>query len=77
MSKIKFNDALVSKAKKVFKDSETETIKSGDGLTRQELRLLERRLFVKKHKMFGHRRYSNVTPSIFYVWEWIGDKNEV
>lgn len=73
MSKLKVNEAFIKRAKKVFEDADKQTIKTGEGLTRTELRVLENRRLVKKRRVFGKRKFSDVTPTISYVWEWIGE----
>lgn len=71
MSKLKVNEKFIKKAKKVFEDAEKETIKTGEGLTRTELRALENRGLVKKRKVFGKQKFANITPPVSYVWEWL------
>jgi len=72
--KIKVNEQFIERARKVFKDADKGTIKTGEGLTRNELRALENRRLVKKRKVFGKRKFSDVPPTMSYVWEWLGDK---
>ena len=72
MSKLKVTEEFINKARKVFDDSETGTIRAGEGLTRVELRALENRGLVKKRKVLGRRKFADVTPPISYAWEWIG-----
>lgn len=69
-SKARLTLELVAKAKKVFETSVTKTIRVGEGLSRKELRLLERRGFVRKMEVFGKRKFANRKPTMSYVWEW-------
>jgi hypothetical protein len=70
MAKTRLTLELVAKAKKVFEESKTKTIRTGDGLSRKELRMLERRGFVTKLEVFGKRKFADRKPTISYVWEW-------
>lgn len=82
MSKVKLR-ILILKAKKVFQELETsaslsdpkgkKTILTGEGLTRQELRQLERHGLVKKMSVYREKKYAENPATMEYIWEWIGD----
>ena len=72
MKKLKF-DEVIEKALKVFRNLKgKKTILIGEGLTRKELRILERKGLVRKMTIYGTRKYKNITPTIGYCWEWVG-----
>jgi len=76
MSKIKVNEALLTKAVTVFENAGSQVIMTGEGLTRQELRVLERANLVIKRTTHKARKYTDSTSQMIYAWEWIGDKND-
>jgi len=47
-------------------------IRTNEGLSRTELRALERRGIVRKLMAFGSRKYLDAVPSIHYMWA-LGD----
>jgi len=72
MKKLKL-DEVIEKALKVFRNLKgKKTILTGEGLTRAELRMLERKGLVRKMTIYGTRKYKNITPTIGYCWEWVG-----
>ena len=72
MTKIKL-DEIIEKAVKIFRNLEgKKTILTGEGLTRKELRILERKGLVRKMAIYGTRKYKDSTPTIGYCWEWVG-----
>jgi len=72
MKKLKL-DEVIEKAIKVFRNLEgKKTILTGEGLTRTELRMLERKGLVRKMTVYGTRKYKDITPTIGYAWEWVG-----
>lgn len=60
---------LTEKAKQVFKNAGKESIFTGEGLTRKELRKLERMGIVKKLETYKDRKYTNSRPTMIYEWE--------
>ena len=60
---------LTEKAKQVIKDSGKDSILTGEGLTRKELRKLERIGIVRKLETYKDRKYTNVRPAMIYMWE--------
>jgi len=73
VSKIKL-DELIKKAKEVFKVAKKKTILTGEGLTRTELRLLERRGFVKKMPIYKEKKYKDNPSTMTHIWELIGEQ---
>jgi len=68
MKKIRVTPELIEKAKKVFAGIKEQTIKVGEGLSRQELRALERAGIVERLPIFGERKYLDCVPTTSYVW---------
>ena len=72
MTKINL-DEIIEKAVKIFRNLKgKKTILTGEGLTRKDLRLLERKGLVRKMPTYGTRKYKDVTPTMRYCWEWVG-----
>lgn len=71
MKKIKVNEQLFAKARRIFKEASEETIRVNEGLSRAELRALEKKGVIEKLPVFGKRKYSNVTPTKYYVYRWL------
>ena len=72
MTKIKL-DETIEKAVKIFRNLKgKKTLLTGEGLTRKELRILERKGLVRKMAIYGARKYKDTTPTIGYCWEWVG-----
>lgn len=67
MSKIKITIQLLKKVERAF--LKKDTIPTNDGLSRKELRALERKEIVKKRSTFGKRIYMGTAPMKFYMWE--------
>ena len=66
-------DEIIEKAIKIFRNlKDKKTILTGEGLTRKELRILERKGLVRKMAIYGIRKYKDSTPTIGYCWEWVG-----
>lgn len=66
-------DKIIEKAIKIFRNlKDKKTILTGEGLTRKELRILERKGLVRKMSVYGVRKYKDTTPTIGYCWEWVG-----
>ena len=68
MGKLKITPELIKKASKVIGNS---SIKTNEGLSRKELRLLERARIVKKSPVFARRTYSDTNPQMQYIWEMV------
>lgn len=73
--KIRVAPELIEKAKKAFEKAEKKGITSEEGLTRRELRALERKGCVRKMTIFGDTKYSDQTGSRSYIWQWV-EENE-
>lgn len=72
MTKIKL-DEVIEKALKIFRNLKgKKTILTGEGLSRKELRILERKGLVRKMPIYGKRKYKDTTPTIGHCWEWVG-----
>ncbi len=66
-------DEIIEKAVKVFRNLKgKKTILTNEGLTRTELRILERKGLVRKMPIYNARKYKDVTPTMGYCWEWVG-----
>ena len=71
--KIKVTTELIEKAKKAFSSSKSRYTKRSElGLTRGEIRALERKGLVDNMKVFGERKFSASSPAMHYVWRWKG-----
>lgn len=69
MSKIRVTPELIAKVKKAFAEVKEETIKTGQGgLTRGELRALERKGIVERLPIFLKSKFVGVTPQKQWVW---------
>ena len=66
--KIKVTPQLIQKAKDVFEKAKKSSIKANEGLTRAELRALERKGIVEKIPIFGQRKFTDSSPSMSYIW---------
>jgi len=73
MTKTKL-DELIKKAKEVFKAAKKKTILTGGGLTRTELRLLERRGLVRKMPIYKEKKYKDNPSTMTHIWELIGEQ---
>lgn len=82
--KVRVYDSVLDKARFQFSISKTKTIQINDTrfaqsvrLNRKELRALERAGYVKSFKAVGKRKFTDASPTIYYVYEWSGpvDKN--
>ncbi len=75
-------DEIIEKAVKVFRTLETsatvdnlqgrKTILTGEGLTRKELRMLERKGLVRKLAIYREKKYKHNPATLGYCWEWVG-----
>lgn len=72
MKKIRITSELIEKAECVFADAEGAMIATGAGLSRQELRALEKKGLVEKMPIFGDRKYDTVSPIKSFRWRWKG-----
>ena len=71
MKKIRITPELIEKAKLAFSASKSKYTKLSElGLTRGEIRALERKGLVDNMKVFGDRKFSSTAPSMHYVWRW-------
>jgi len=69
--KVEVTQELIERAKSTFSDSKTRfTPLSKLDLTRAEIRALEKKNLVEKMRMFADRKFTNTTPSMYYVWRW-------
>ena len=75
MGKIRVDLDLIAKAINVFQGAGKKTIMTNEGLTRQELRALERKGLVVKRITYGKRKFTDSIPPMKYAWEWIGDRH--
>lgn len=73
MKKIRITPEFKEKARKVFEEAEKRTISTNDGLSRQELRTLERKGLVERMPIFGDRVYNTVAPTKSFIWRWKGE----
>lgn len=71
--KIRVTPELVEEARKAFAKAEKKSIISGKGLSRGELKALERAGYVRKMIIFGKQKYSDQTGSQSYIWQWVGE----
>ena len=75
--KIRVTPELMEKARKAFKEAERSGIRSEEGLTRRELRALERKGCVRKMVIFGDTKYSDQTGSRSYIWQWVEENERI
>lgn len=66
---MRIKQELIEKARGVFKEHNVVTVNQY-GLSRTDLRQLERYGYVEKLKVFGSRKYSNVTPPMHHIYKW-------
>lgn len=66
MAKVKINDSFIAKAREVF--GARQSIMTGDGLTRTELRVLERHGFVERVRTAGKKKWSDSTATMTWAW---------
>lgn len=72
MKKLKL-DEVIEKAIKIFRNLKgKKTILTGEGLTRKELRILERKGLVKKIPVYKEKKYKDNPSTMTYAWEWVG-----
>jgi len=72
MKKLKL-DEVIEKAVKIFRNLKgKKTILTGEGLTRKELRMLERKNLVKKMPVYREKKYQHNPATLIYCWEWVG-----
>jgi len=71
--KIKVTQELIDTARAVFKNSGKKNILAGEGLTRGELKALERKGYVRKMSAFGRSKWAGQTGALTYVWSWVED----
>jgi len=70
MGKVRVTSELIAKAKKCFSAKGEKGVKVNEGLTRSELRALERKGLVEKQVFFSERKWANVAPTKYYIWRW-------
>jgi len=65
---------LVEKARKIFEKAKKEkkAVTTTNGLSRTEMRALERKGYVRKMSIFGAVRYAGSRGGLSYVWSWVG-----
>jgi len=68
MGKLKVTEELIRKAERVIGNG---SIPTNRGLSRKELRSLERANIVKKTKVFEKKKYSDANPQYYYIWEMV------
>ena len=73
MGKVRVTSELIAKARKCFSAKGEKGVRVNEGLTRSELRALERKGLVEKQVFFAERKWANVAPTRFYVYQWKGD----
>jgi len=61
-------DELIRRAEKIFENTKDGTILTSQGLTRRELRILERKGIIEKQPVFKVAKYVGVTPTMQYQW---------
>ena len=66
--KVRVTTELIAKAERVFSEVKHATIQTGEGLTRSELRALERHDKVERITNFGRQKYSNSASTLSYLW---------
>ncbi len=67
--KARITPALIIKAGKAFGEVKTGTIKTGEGLSRGELRALERAGYVRKSSIFTKGRFVGGGSTQKYRWQ--------
>jgi len=72
--KIRVTPELVEKARKIFEKAKKEkkAVTTTNGLSRTEMRALERKGYVRKMSIFGAVRYAGSRGGLSYVWSWVG-----
>lgn len=65
--KVVVTSELLGRAQEVFKQK--GAIYSNDGLTRTELRLLERKGLVEKSRYFRARKFVDSNSTVVYIWK--------
>lgn len=70
MKKVRVTQALIEKARKVFTTSGKSSVVAGEGLSRQELRALERKGLVERLPTFDKKKWREVSPTKRYIWRW-------
>jgi len=71
--KVKVTQELIDTARSVFKKANKKAILTGEGLTRAQLRALEREGYVRKMSTFGRSKWAGQAGALSYVWQWIRD----
>lgn len=67
--KIRFSDELVKKAEEVFAKAKGGVIRTNEGLTRGELKVLERKGIVKKRAVSKSGKYVDGGSTKSFIWE--------
>lgn len=68
----KVTSELIKKAQAAFASAEKGTILTGEGLSRGELRALERKNLVEKLPTRKVSKYIGQSGALMYAWRWIG-----
>lgn len=76
MGKIRVTTELIQKAQANFVNQKMVKSEEITNVSRSELRVLVRKGILKKIQTFKERKYREVAPTTFYVYEWIGVKRE-
>ena len=71
--KIRVTQKLIEKAMRAFESSGKKGMVVGKGLSRTELRSLERKGLVRRMSTFGSTKFVNYRGSVSYLWFWIGE----
>lgn len=66
MGRLKITPELLERASKAIGKG---SIRTNEGLSRKELRALERAGIVKKFKVFAERVFTGSNPAMHYIWE--------
>jgi len=71
--KIRVTPEFVARARKIFERAKAEKrpVKSNVELSRSELKVLERKGYVRRMIVFGDKKYIGSTGSQQCVWNWI------
>jgi len=72
MGRLKITPELLERAAKTIGKG---SIRTNEGVSRKELRALERAGIVKKSKVFARKVFTGSNPAMHYIWEMV-NKNE-
>ncbi len=71
--KVRVTPGLIEEARAVFKNANKKNILANEGLTRGQLKALERKGYVRKMSAFGRSKWAGQTGALTYVWSWVED----